>query len=118
MSTDGTLERGINEREVLKDLTCAQFQSLSGSGILTDVLEAAKTIEDLNERRAAVRVALGLAHRGIGTWNLPKSKSRREFPTWMVIKLGTHKSMKDLSNTLTDGGCMISDHATYILKQV
>jgi hypothetical protein len=60
MSKDATLAQGIKAMEALNELTCAQFQSLSGSGILADVVEAAKTIGDLNARRDAVRVALGL----------------------------------------------------------
>lgn len=41
----------------------------------------------------------------------------REFKTWKTIKIGTHKTVKDLSQALTDGGFQIGDHAAQILKK-
>jgi hypothetical protein len=41
----------------------------------------------------------------------------REFATWKTVKLGTHKSVKDLSKALTDGGFRIGDYAAQIFKK-
>jgi hypothetical protein len=41
----------------------------------------------------------------------------REFATWKTVKLGTHKSVKDLSKALTSNGFRISDWAGDILKK-
>ncbi len=63
MSKNATLAQGIKVLAVLDELTCAQFQTLLGSGILADCIEAAQTVENLNDldgKRDAVRIALGL----------------------------------------------------------
>ena len=41
----------------------------------------------------------------------------RVFTTWKTIMLGTHKTVKDLSQALTDGGFRIGDYAAQILKK-
>lgn len=47
-----------------------------------------------------------------------KTVARPEFPTWKTIKLGTQKSVKDLTKALTDDGFRISDWAGDILKKI
>ena len=41
----------------------------------------------------------------------------REFKTWKTVKIGTQKSVKDLSKALTNNGFRISDWAADILKR-
>ncbi|HVO28976.1 MAG TPA: hypothetical protein VMT81_03270 [Candidatus Paceibacterota bacterium] len=55
-----TFAREMRALEGLDGLTDEQFRSLSDSGIIGDCIEAAKKIGDLDKRRLAVRIALGL----------------------------------------------------------
>jgi hypothetical protein len=40
-----------------------------------------------------------------------------EFPTWKTIKLGTYKSVQELSKALTDGRFLVDDWASSILEK-
>jgi hypothetical protein len=45
-------------------------------------------------------------------------RPKREFATWKTVKLGTHKTVKDLTKGLTDAGFRIGDYAAQFLTKI
>jgi hypothetical protein len=86
----------------------AQIALCNARGPLTDLLQKLS-----GENGEAWLQNLNQFLRG----ELPVASLVREFATWKTIKIGTEKSVKDLSKALTDGGFRIGDYAAQIFKK-
>jgi hypothetical protein len=69
------------------------------------------------ENPKSLQAKLFLAFGPVRTEAAPSPAAPHEFATWKRVLLGTHKSVKDLSKALTDGGFRIGDYAAQIFKK-